>query len=97
MAELSEAEKDMLLLGMLACTPMNTSDVTAGKPCRQKKRQHQHTTYTVNLKIVCRDSFKFIYGISQNKPPGLPADRQDYLRQHIRPFVRSEVKDLLCP
>ena len=30
-------------------------------------------------------------------PPGLSADRWAYLHQHIRPYVREGVKDLLCP
>jgi hypothetical protein len=30
-------------------------------------------------------------------PPGLSAERQQYLRQHIRPFVRSRVQDVVCP
>lgn len=30
-------------------------------------------------------------------PPGLTADRQQYLRQHIRQFVRPDMQDRLCP
>lgn len=30
-------------------------------------------------------------------PPGLSADRQAYLRRYIRPFVRHDVQDRLCP
>ena len=48
------AEKNMILLGVLVSTPMNTSELTAAKPCRWKNRQHQKTSYTVNFKTVCR-------------------------------------------
>ena len=30
-------------------------------------------------------------------PPGLPAARQGYLFERIRPYVRREVRDLVCP
>ena len=31
------------------------------------------------------------------EPPGLSHDRQQYLHTHIRPFVKEERKDVLCP
>ncbi|KAK2167733.1 hypothetical protein NP493_1265g00054 [Ridgeia piscesae] len=31
------------------------------------------------------------------EPPGLSHDRQQYLHTHIRPFVKEEWKDVLCP
>ncbi|KAK2189167.1 hypothetical protein NP493_114g05036 [Ridgeia piscesae] len=31
------------------------------------------------------------------EPPGLSHDRQQYLHSHIRPFVKEEWKDVLCP
>ena len=52
----------MILLGVLASTPMNTSELTAAKPCQRKKREHQKTTYTVDSRVVCREAFKFMYG-----------------------------------
>ena len=64
----------MILLGVLASTPMITSELTATKPCRRKKREHQKkkpkqnktknknkTTYTVDSRVVCREAFKFMY------------------------------------
>lgn len=31
------------------------------------------------------------------EPPGLSHDRQKYLHTHIRPFVKEQYKDVLCP
>ena len=43
------AEKDMILLGILASTPMNDCEMTCLRSSRQTKRQwqHQRTTYIV--------------------------------------------------
>lgn len=52
----------MILLGVLAGMPMNSGEMTRGKPYRQKKRKRHCTSYMVDSKCVCRETFKFIYG-----------------------------------
>ena len=39
------AQKDMILLGILASTPMNDCEMTCLRSSRQTKRQYQRTTY----------------------------------------------------
>ncbi|XP_070173725.1 uncharacterized protein [Littorina saxatilis] len=67
MAEFNEGEKDMILLGVLASTPMTEGDVDSLIPSRKSTRKQQRTTYLIDSKAVCRQTFKFMYGISQNK------------------------------
>ena len=66
---MSPRDQMLVLLGKISCT-VNLSLHT----CRSKKtaadnkeREHQRTTYMIEGNIVCRDTFKFLYKISQDR------------------------------
>ncbi|KAK7486282.1 hypothetical protein BaRGS_00022452 [Batillaria attramentaria] len=82
MAEFNEAEKDMIILGALAGFQINRGEMTTGKPSRKRKRQRPRVSYVVDSKNVCRDGFKFLYNISQNK---LTACLAHYLKHGVTP------------
>ena len=61
--QLSAAEKDMLLLGVVSAVTDTTPVLTTWKKGPQVKgdRQHQRSYYKIGNKTVCRDTFKFMY------------------------------------
>ncbi|KAK7109364.1 hypothetical protein V1264_013414 [Littorina saxatilis] len=58
MAEFNEGEKDMILLGVLASTPMTEGDVDRLIPSRKSTRKQKRTAYLIDSKAVCRQMFK---------------------------------------
>ena len=69
MEEMSDFEKNLIIIGKVSST-MNRSTMTEGtKRRKQKVRKHQYKTNFVEGRQVCRESFEFIHGISQNRLP----------------------------
>ncbi|KAI0214418.1 hypothetical protein LSAT2_000486 [Lamellibrachia satsuma] len=66
MADFSPREQMLIFLGKLS-TLMNMSEtvVSSGRP--EKARQHQRMSYYVHGHQLCRDTFKFMHAISQNR------------------------------
>ena len=60
MCGLTSNEKDMMVLGMIS-SMANMGATTERKKQKPTERQHQKTTYHVEGKQVCRNTFLFIY------------------------------------
>ena len=58
------AEKDMILLCNFSSTPLNNSELTLVKPCRQKKPYYQQATFIINFKTVCRENIQVFVRVS---------------------------------
>lgn len=67
MKALTDYERDLILLGILS-TGMNQSTMTCSqKRSKQTERQRQRTVYCIEGKRVCRETFKYVHAISQDK------------------------------
>ncbi|KAK6167396.1 hypothetical protein SNE40_021432 [Patella caerulea] len=66
MSSLSDFEKDLILLGKISCVFRNDPYTQSSKK-KQKERKHPRTEHYVNGIRVCRETFKFLHCISQNK------------------------------
>ncbi|XP_014674791.1 PREDICTED: uncharacterized protein LOC106814923 [Priapulus caudatus] len=67
MSSLPAYEKDLILLGKLS-SGINMKETTASsKRKRQTQRKHQRTCYCVEGTRICRETFKFLHCISQDK------------------------------
>ncbi|XP_034779473.2 uncharacterized protein LOC117405962 [Acipenser ruthenus] len=67
MGSLPDYEKDLILLGKISATISNDKLTTHSKRKEQMPRKHQRTTYYIQGHRVCREAFKFLHCISQDK------------------------------
>ncbi|ELU09153.1 hypothetical protein CAPTEDRAFT_228820 [Capitella teleta] len=71
MLSLEPREQMLVLLGKISCG-INLSDTTSrSRKKGQQERQHQRTNYWMEGRSVCRDTFKFLHAISQDRLTGL--------------------------
>ncbi|XP_030607805.1 uncharacterized protein LOC115795833 isoform X2 [Archocentrus centrarchus] len=86
MSSLSDFEKDLILLGKISCHFQNTKLTQSTKQKTKTERQHQRTEHYVNGTRVCREAFKFLHCISQNK---LTALLKHYKEFGLTPRVKK--------
>ena len=67
MMELSNPEKDLVILGMIAAGARIGPQTNCSKRAKQNNRKHQRTLYSFDGQAVCRETLKFLCIISQDK------------------------------
>ena len=68
MVSMTSKEQSLILLGKISCTinmsPMTCNSKRAGV---QMERTRQRTAYMMESHVICRETFKFLHAISQDR------------------------------
>src|SRR6218665_1194878 len=68
MVSMTSKEQSLILLGKISCTinmsPMTCNSKRAGV---QTERTRQRTAYMMESHVICRETFKFLHAISQDR------------------------------
>jgi hypothetical protein len=89
LAELSRAEKDVLLLGMIA-SHLNTSKLTQRSHQKNEDRKNTRMSgFFFETKPLCREGFLYLYDISKGT---LDTLRSHYLENGVVPRTMNWCK-----
>jgi hypothetical protein len=61
MAALTCKEKDMFIMGKVSCHINLSKDTACTKRKTQKERKQYRTTFMIENKVICRDTFRFMH------------------------------------
>ncbi|KAI4794620.1 hypothetical protein KUCAC02_031949 [Chaenocephalus aceratus] len=64
-------EKHLVLLGKISSNIHLSKETACAKRGHQKERKQQRTSYFLDGHKICRETFKFLHGISQDKLTGI--------------------------
>ncbi|KAL3045312.1 hypothetical protein OYC64_013556 [Pagothenia borchgrevinki] len=71
MNEMTNGEKHLVLLGKISSNINLSKETACAKRGHQKERKQQRTSYILDGHKICRETFKFLHGISQDKLTGI--------------------------
>lgn len=61
MNALTPKEKDMFIMGKISCHIHLSKDTECSKRKTQKERKRYRTTFMIENKVICRDTFRFMH------------------------------------